>query len=115
MKVCSALNCILPARWKPRAIVNAGAHWTDMAPRTLRLPVCFCDLHKSTSTLDKLFTANSRRQLDIQFCKQNMAPIEWPSSVLEWELVDPRDGKVVTFPPADRPVNGAEPTEGKTG
>lgn len=101
MKVCSAKNCILPARWKPRAIVRAGAHWPDMPSRPLALPICFCEVHRASSSLDKLFNQNARQALDIQFAKRAWAPIDWSRSVIEWEELDPHDGMVVQFPPAE--------------
>lgn len=109
MKVCSADSCILPARWIPRAIVKSGTHWPNMPARTMLLPVCFCEVHRASSTLDKLFSHVARQHLDMQFCKQKWAPIDWSRTVIEWDQSDPRDGKPVEFPPEN--ANGSGPGE----
>lgn len=98
MKVCAATHCILPAKWKPHAIARPAMHWREMPDRNLTVPLCFCELHKSEATLEKLFTDEARRNLDIQFCKFKWPQIDWGRTTLEWIERSPRDGQRLEFP-----------------
>lgn len=106
MLVCTALNCVMPARWRPVFHAVPAAHWPNKGA-FIEPELCFCDVHKKTATLETLFSDVSRRKMDDQFISTRRVPPDWSRSSLKWVAVDPRGKSLWTYAvyhnPADFP------------
>lgn len=89
MLTCTAVNCVLPARWRPSIVVMRAKHWGDDAS-SIEPEMCFCELHKSEATVDKLFNDVSRRAIDVSFMNTRRVPPDWSRATITWAAVDPR-------------------------
>lgn len=96
MIVCTAVNCVMPARWRPVLHAVPAAHWPNKGA-FIEPELCFCEMHKKTATLDLLFSDLSRRKMDTQFVTTGRVPPDWSRSGLKWVAVDPRGKALWTY------------------
>lgn len=96
MITCTAVNCVMPAKWRPVLKVRAAEHW-DRDEAILEPDVCFCDIHKPGASPESLFSKKSRRAVDISFVEGRRVPPDWRTAAIDWVPVDARARSLWAF------------------
>lgn len=96
MITCTAVNCVMPARWRPLLKLRSAEHW-DRDEAILEPDVCFCEIHKPGASPESLFSKKSRRAVDISFVESKRIPPDWSTASVDWAPVDPRSRSLWCF------------------